>query len=161
MMHCVSTQKVWQVRKARIGDAAAIHRLVKTYSDKGALLPVSLSEVYERLRDFFVCECEGRIVGCGALRIVWDNLAEVRSLAVVSDMARQGVGRAIVEACLTEARALEVPRVFALTYEAEFFAKLGFEPVAKEKLPHKIWLDCVKCAKFPNCDEHAVIHEMR
>jgi len=149
------------VRKALMRDAPAIHRLIKAYADQGVLLPVSLAEVYERLRDFYVCEMDGEIVGCGALRVVWEDLAEVRSLAVREDRLRRGVGRGIAAECIKDARALGIPRVFALTYQPEFFAKLGFRPISKDRLPHKIWLDCVMCPKFPNCDEQALVLEAK
>ena len=148
------------VRKAQLKDAEAIHRLIEPYAEQGRLLPVSLAEVYERLRDFWVFVEGDEVLACGALRIVWEDLAEVRSLAVKEVETRRGIGTEVVTCCIEEARQYGIPRLFVLTYQPEFFLKLGFKPIAKEKLPHKIWLDCVKCAKFPNCDEQALLLEV-
>jgi len=148
------------VRRACVRDAGAVHALIKTYSDQGVLLPVPLAEVYERLREFYVYEQDGAVVGCGAARIVWEDLAEVRSLAVQEGRERRGIGRQIVQECIRDARALGLARVFALTYQPEFFKRLGFKPIDKEELPHKVWLDCVRCPKFPNCDEQALVLEV-
>ena len=103
------------VRKARMGDIRAIHALLMTSSADGLLLPRSLTDLYGHLRDFFVVEGDGATVGCGALSIIWENMAEVRSLAVAAHARRKGCGRLIVEACIAEARELDIHRLFALT----------------------------------------------
>lgn len=121
------------------------------------MLPRALNELYESIRDFFVYEIDGQIVGVCALRILWEDLAEVRSLAVLPEFQRSGIGRALVKRCLKEAVDLGIKRVFALTYRPDFFKKNGFVDIDKAKLPQKIWGDCLKCHKFPECDEHAVI----
>lgn len=144
------------VRKAVVGDVPAIHALVNHYARKEQMLPLSLGDVYDRLRDFFVCEDEGEVVACGALHVVWEELAEVRSLAVREDARGRGIGRRVFDACLCEAPGLGVRRVFVLTFVPEFFARLGMVSVSKEKLPHKVWADCVRCPRFPNCDEVAL-----
>jgi amino-acid N-acetyltransferase len=145
------------VRRARIPDAKAIHKLLITYAKDGMMLSRSLSEIYEAIRDFYVCEgSDGTVVGTVCLHICWEDLAEVRSLAVTEESSGRGIGRQLVEKCLEEARALGLKRVFALTYKPLFFQKLGFGEIEKAELPHKIWSDCIKCAKFPECDETAV-----
>lgn len=141
------------IRKARIPDAKAIHKLLVDYAREGLMLPRSLSEIYEGIRDFYVFEEQERVLGTVCLHICWEDLAEVRSLAVAGDCGRRGIGRRLVEACLEEARDVGLKRVFALTYQEEFFARLGFRHIEKSELPHKIWGDCLKCAKFPDCDE--------
>jgi len=146
-----------KVRKARVGDAAAIHKLVNHYARKELMLTLSLGMVYDRLRDFSVCEEDGQVVACGSLHVVWEDLAEVRSLAVREDMQRRGIGRALFHDCLRQAPELGVRRVFALTFVPEFFRKMGMTDVPKETLPHKVWADCVRCHRFPNCDEVALI----
>jgi amino-acid N-acetyltransferase len=88
---------------------------------------------------------------------MWEDLAEVRSLAVRDDRMGRGVGTELVEACISEAIVLGITRVFALTYKPVFFEKLGFQRVDKSELPHKIWSDCLKCSKFPDCDEVALV----
>ena len=148
------------IRKARLSDVKEIQRLVNFYADRGEMLPCSLSELYERVRDFYVFEDRGEIVGVSALHLSWEDLAEIRSLAVKEPYIRRGIGTDLVKACLEEAGSLGIRRVFALTYKPNFFQHLGFRLVDKSLLPHKIWTDCIKCVKFPECDEIAMIQEL-
>ena len=145
------------IRKARIKDVKAIQALVNAYADQGQMLPRSLNDLYENLRDFSVYEAEGSMRGVCALHISWDGLAEIRSLAVQKEMTGKGVGSSLVKECLRDAGELGATRVFVLTYQEGFFRKLGFEAVDKKDLPHKIWTDCLNCVKFPNCDESSLI----
>jgi amino-acid N-acetyltransferase len=144
------------VRDARIADAKQIHQLLLQFARQGEMLPSSLAEIYEFIRDFYVYEVDGKVVGTVRLHISWEDLAEIRSLAVETSQAGLGIGRQLVQSCLDEARALGVKKVFALTYKPVFFAKLGFAEIDKSELPQKIWRDCINCAKFPECDEIAV-----
>lgn len=148
------------VRVAGIHDAKVIHKLLMHYAKDGMMLSRSLSDIYEAIRDFFVYEENGEVVGTVCLSICWEDLAEVRSLAVAEGRVGSGVGRQLVESCLAEARRLGVRRVFALTYKPGFFEKFGFHQIEKSELPQKIWSDCIKCVKFPECDEIAVILEL-
>jgi amino-acid N-acetyltransferase len=148
------------VRKARVDDAPAIHALVNHYARKEVMLPLSLSMVYDRIRDFLVYETGGEVLGCCALHVVWEDLAEIRSLAVREDKARQGIGRALFSAGIADAPALGVNRLFALTFVPEFFRKMGMVQVSKDTLPHKVWSDCVRCPRFPNCDEVAMMADL-
>lgn len=145
------------IRKAVVGDVDKIQKLVNHLASRGTMLALSLSEIYEQIRDFSVAAEREKVLGACALHIVWDDLAEIRSLAVDTKLRRRGIGRALVESCLEEARQLQIHQVFALTYRPEFFRGIGFETVAKTRLPHKVWRDCLKCTKFPNCDETAVL----
>jgi len=145
------------IRKARMADVKAIQKLIAEYARKGDMLPRSLSDIYENLRDYFVFEDGGEVIGSAAIHIMWEDLAEVRSLAVQEGSMRRGVGTQLVEACISEAIVLGIARVFALTYKPEFFERLGFHRVDKAELPQKIWTDCLKCAKFPDCDEIALV----
>ena len=144
------------VRKARIPDVKVIHKLLLGYAQQGLMLSRSLADMYECLRDFYILEQDGQVVGAVALHICWDDLAEVRSLAVASSHERRGVGRQLVQACLDEARELGIKQVFALTYQPGFFEKMGFDFIEKSELPQKIWSDGLKCPKFPDCDEIAM-----
>lgn len=144
------------IRKAKLTDVKAIQQLVNQYADSGQMLPRTLNELYEHLRDFHVYEENKALVGVCALHVSWEGLAEIRSLAVRNDRARNGIGSKLVRCCLEEAAQLEVARVFVLTYQEGFFKKLGFAVVDKKELPHKIWTDCLNCVKFPNCDEIAL-----
>jgi amino-acid N-acetyltransferase len=138
----------------------AIVALVNETAQKGLVLPKSLNQVYQNIRDFIVYEESGQIVACAALHVLWEDLAEVRSLVVQTQRRGNGLGRQLVASLVKQARELGVPRVFALTYQQDFFTAVGFHPIAKEELPHKIWADCIDCVKFPNCDEAAVILEL-
>jgi amino-acid N-acetyltransferase len=149
------------IRKAKVQDIQAIKKLIEPYGKTGAMLPVSLSELYDRIRSFFLYENEvGSIVGVAALHISWDDLAEIRSIAVAKEYKKTGIGRKLIESCLTEAKDLGVGHVFVLTYIPEFFDKVGFKEVDKAKLPHKIWSECLKCVKFPECDETAMVRKI-
>jgi amino-acid N-acetyltransferase len=146
------------IRKARMSDVKGIHGLIAEYARKGDMLPRSLADIYENLRDYFIFEEDGgELVGSAAIHIMWEDLAEVRSLAVREGRMRRGVGTQLVESCISEAIMLGIERVFALTYKPAFFEKLGFHVVDKSELPQKIWSDCLKCSKFPDCDEVALV----
>lgn len=146
------------IRKALISDVKNIQQLINSFAGEGVVLPRSLSELYDNLRDYSVY-CHGTeetICGTCAIHVCWENLAEIRSLVVREDCGKSGVGKALVESCLAEAHTLGIRRVFVLTYKESFFEKLGFHTIDKADLPHKIWADCLKCAKFPDCDEVAM-----
>lgn len=148
------------IRKARINEAGQIHRILGHYAGQGILLPRSLSEIYEHIRDFFIVEDSsenGKITGVCSLDICWEDLAEIRSLAVMEDCQRRDYGALLVNICLEEAASMGIKKVFALTYVPDFFLKLGFKQIEKSALPHKIWADCLKCPKFPDCDEIAMM----
>ena len=148
------------IRKAQIADVKNIQKLLMTFANRGDMLSRSLSELYESLRDFYVDEEDGVILGAAALHIVWEDLAEVRSVAVNETAGRRGIGGRLVEACISEAREIGLQRIFCLTYKPDFFAKHGFRLVDKSELPHKVWGDCIKCPKFPDCDENAMILDL-
>lgn len=121
------------------------------------MLPRSLNNILENIRDFFVAETNKEIVGCVAAHVVWTDLAEIRSLAVSPDHSGSGIGSSLVREALKELAELGVRKVFTLTYTPEFFSKLGFVELEKQQLPHKIWKDCLDCSLFPDCDETAMI----
>ena len=131
-------------------------------AERGDLLPRSLSELFDNLRDIFVYRDDNKaeIIGTCSMHICWEDLAQIRSLVVREPYQGQGIGKKLVEACVSEALKLGLNRIFVLTYQVEFFHKLGFREVDKATLPHKIWADCLKCVKFPECDEVAMIYEI-
>lgn len=152
------------IRTARMDDIKAIYALLGHFANKGLLLGRSLSSLYDQLRDFLVYEESegpeaGQVIGCCALHVCWENLAEIRSLAIAESHHRRGVGRLLVNACLDEAKVLGINRIFTLTYQPGFFGKMGFQPIDKNELPHKVWSDCIHCPKFPDCNEEALIFE--
>jgi len=145
------------IRKAKIKDIKQIQDLIAGFAKKDIMLPRSLNELYENIRDFWVFDDKGKISGCCALHISWNDLAEVKSLAVARNKQGKGVGRDLVLACLAEAEVMGAKKVFALTYKPDFFKKLGFKRVKHDALPHKIWAECINCCKFPNCQEIALL----
>ena len=146
-----------EVRRPQIHDVPKMAAMINSFAAQGQMLPRSQHHLYRYLRDFAVATADGTVVGCGALSLTWEDLAEIRSLAVAREWQGSGVGRALVEALLAEARTLGLPQVFCLTYQQEFFERIGFHVVPHDSLPHKIWGDCLNCPKFPNCDEIAMI----
>ena len=148
------------IRKARIEDVKAIHGLLMHTEEHDALvLPRSFSQLYSHLRDFFVAlDDDNRVVGCCALSIIWDNLAEVRSLVVVPDYRGRKLGRKLVEACLSEAVTLGIYKVYTLTEQTGFFAHLDFRQEDMDTLNQKRFIDCITCPRFPDhCNEVAMV----
>ena len=149
-----------KAEKARIADILQIQKLVNHFAAKGEMLPRALSELYENVRDFYVVRSGEEVIGCAALHVFWLDLAEIRGVAVVEEMHNQGVGAVIIEACVDEARNLGINTIFCLTYRPGFFERFGFYQIDKKELPHKIWAECLRCPKFPDCDEIALIYPL-
>lgn len=151
------------LRKARIVDVKTIHRLINIAAGKGEMLSRSLMDIYGSLRDFYVFydEEKAQVAGVCAMNIIWENLAEIRSLCVEESYRGKGIGKILVEACISEAITLGLFKVFTLTYKKDLFARLGFREVDRATLPEKIWADCFRCPKYPDyCDETAMIMEL-
>lgn len=148
-----------QVEKAKITDIPQIHKLINGFADRGMMLARPLSDLYEDLRDFFVIREGKKLVGCAALAIAWEDLAEIRSVAVVEGAQKQGLGAQLVKACIQEAKDLGIKTVFCFTYRPAFFKEQGFVDIEKSELPRKVWTDCFRCPKFPNCDEIALVYK--
>lgn len=142
---------------ATIKDIPKIQKILEHYANQGLLLPRSLSDLYESIRDFVIYEEGSKIIGTSALHVCWEDLGEIRSLAVIPERTKKGIGGSLVNYCETEARRLGLQKTFTLTYQESFFTKLGYQKIDKDSLPHKIWRDCLQCVKFPNCDEIAMI----
>ncbi|MGQ9630346.1 MAG: N-acetyltransferase [bacterium] len=149
------------IRRATVADVKSMQELINYYADRGEMLHRSLSELYDNIRDFFICEEEGEFVGCCALHIWWDDLAEIRSLAVAPGRRSNSIGTRLLRHCLEDAKALRVERVFALTRRPGFFEKNGFVRIQLDELPQKVWGDCIKCVKFTDCDEEAMIYTVK
>ena len=145
-----------KVEKAKISEVPRIHKLVNTFAGRGEMLARPLSEIYENIRDFVVVRKGKSILGCAALHVMWSDLAEIKSVAVDEELQRQGIGNKLVNACLKDAEELGITTVFCLTYTPKFFEQLGLKEVEKMSLPQKIWTECYRCPKFPNCDETAM-----
>jgi amino-acid N-acetyltransferase len=147
------------IRKAIISDVRAIHGLLQLYGKRGELLPRPLTRIYDHLRDFtvFVDESSGKVLGCCALQFCWEDLAEIRSLAVHPDHTGRGIGKRLLEDAVSEAVRYQIRRLFTLTYRPGFFSQFGFEQIDRSELPLKIWGDCLLCVKFPDCDETAMM----
>lgn len=147
-----------KVEKAKIGDVPQIHWLVNHFAEKGEMLPRALSDIYENVRDYYVVREGDRVVACAALHIFWSDLAEIRAVTVSEDIQKQGIGACLVQACLEDAEELGIPEVFCLTYKPAFFENFGFHQLDKSELPRKVWVECYRCPKFPDCDEVALIY---
>lgn len=148
------------IRKATTADAKQIQKLIGSFADKGEMLPRSLNELYEHVRDYSVIELDNEIVACAALHVNWDDLGEVKSLAVSEDFQKRGFGRLLVDECKKEALVLGLSHLYTLTYQPEFFKKMGFTQVDKSHLPQKVWSECINCPKFPDCGEVALIYKL-
>jgi len=148
------------IRKATVNDVKQIFKLVNYYAKKNRMLPRSFNELYENVRDF-VIYLEGKTVyGCSALHVDWDDLGEIKSLAVAPSRIHRGIGTRLLRYCLGDAKQLKLKKVFALTYIPEFFEQFGFKLIDKQNLPHKIWSECIKCIHFPDCSENALLKEL-
>lgn len=157
----MTTTAEFRLLRASVADAEAIHDLVNTFARRGEMLPRTMSEVYQNLRDFYVMHDEqGRAVACAGLHILWADLGEIKSLAVREDLQGHQLGARIVDACVEEARGIGLKTAFALTYRPGFFEKLGFVQADVMTLPRKVWGECYRCPKFPTCDEIALVREL-
>jgi amino-acid N-acetyltransferase len=145
-----------EIQKAGVTDIRAMKALIDSFASRNLMLSRSLSAMYQNVRDYRICVDGGKIVGCVALHVMWEDLAEVKSLAVDETYHGKGIGKLLVDDALAEARALRLPRVFCLTYVPDFFGKCGFRRIDKATLPHSVWAECVNCSKFPDCDEIAM-----
>jgi amino-acid N-acetyltransferase len=150
-----------KVEKARISDVPQMHKLINYFAERDEMLPRSLSELYENIRDYFVVRQGERVVACTLMHVFWSDLAEIRSLAVAEDSQEQGIGAQLVKACLKEAEELGIATIFCLTYKPAFFEQFGFSQVDKMELPRKVWTECYRCPKFPNCDEVAMVYHLK
>ena len=150
------------IRKAILDDVNTIHALLQLYSKKGELLARPLSKLYDHLRDFWVFEDPEakKVVGCCALQFCWENLAEIRSLAVDPDFTGQGIATTLTERTIQEAFYFKIKDLFTLTYRPTFFERFGFSTIDKNELPIKVWADCIGCVSFPNCDEIALLKKL-
>ena len=146
-----------EIRAARMGDIPAMAELISYHAERGRMLHRSPAYLYERVRNFCVCQIDGAVVGCCGLEPVWNDLGELKSLAVREDLRRQGLGRALIETSLETARKIDIKQVFCLTRETKFFEKFGFVQIDRNKLPHKVWSDCVNCPIKAECDEIALL----
>lgn len=149
-----------EIRKAKVTDVQAINELINYYAEFDRMLFRSVSDIYENLQIFSVAEDNGEIVGCGALKVIWSDLGEVKSLAVAEGQKSKGIGRKLVDDITLQAKDMGLGRLFALTLEPDFFKKMGFDVVNKDELPMKVWSDCAKCPKQDQCDEIAVLKEI-
>jgi len=149
------------VEKARVSDVPQMHKLINFFAGREEMLPRSLAEIYENIRDFFVVRQDNRVVACVALHVSWADLAEIRSMAVAEEAQGQKIGSQLVEACLDEAEVIGIGTVFCLTYRPGFFERFGFAQVDKMELPRKVWSECFHCPKFPDCDEVALVRQSK
>lgn len=156
-----TSEQAVSMRKAVMSDVLRMQELINHYASTDIMLPKSLNQLYENLRDYSVLEKDGKIIGCGALHFFWEDLAEIRSLAVDHQEAKKGYGSVIVNELTKEAAKHEVSKVFCLTLAPKFFARLGFEEVQHSALPQKVYKDCINCVKLGKCDEIAMTKDAK
>jgi len=149
-----------KAERAKISDVPDMHKMINKFADEEQMLPRPLSEIYENIRDFYIVRRKGKVIACAALHVIWEDLAEIKSTAVNKKHQRKGIGRKLVEVCLKEAGELGISTVFCLSYKPEFFEACGFTRINKDQLPQKVWGECFRCPKFPNCDEVALTHNI-
>lgn len=150
------------IRKARMTEVPLIYKTLEISARNGELLPRSLGELYDSIRDFQVYIDEhGQLLGCCSLHPTWEDLGEIRSLVVSEEARKKGIGRSLVNRCLEEGRELGIQRIFVLTFNPPFFQRLQFVPISKSLLPHKIWAECIRCIHFPDCKEEALLLELQ
>jgi len=145
------------IRPAKVMDAKEIYQLVEYYANNKKMLHRSLNAIYENIQEFTVLECENKVIACGALHVSWEDLAEIKTLAVSGEYQRQGIGRKIVTYLQESAKNLGISKIFVLSFSPAFFTKLGYKIIPKETLPQKIWRECVNCHLFPDCGEIALL----
>jgi amino-acid N-acetyltransferase len=145
--------KNMEIRPAKVSDVKGMHAIVEHYANNKEMLHRSLNAIYENIQEFVVLERESKVIACGALHVSWEDLAEIKALAVGEEYKGQGIGTKIVEKLQENAKRLGIRKVFTLTFKPEFFKKLGYVEIPKEMLPHKIWSECVNCYLFPDCGE--------
>ena len=149
-----------KIRPAKVQDVKQMHRIIEFYADNKEMLHRSLNSIYENIQEYVVAEYKGKIIGCGALHVSWDNLAEVKALAVEKTYARQGIGTKIVKTLEQNALGLGIYTTFALSFKPEFFQRMGYEVISREVLPQKIWSECINCHLFPDCGEVPLIKDV-
>ena len=149
-----------KVDRARVSDATSMHQMINYFAGKGEMLPRALSDIYEDIREYFVVREGDQVIACVALHVTWVDLAEIRSLAVDEKARNQRIGSLLIQACLEEAEELGIPKVFCLVRKPSIFEKHGFQLMDKTELPQKVWAECYRCPKFPDCDEVAVIRRL-
>ena len=149
-----------KIRQAKVQDVKQMHKIIEFYADNKEMLHRSLNSIYENIQEYVVAEVKGKIIGCGALHVSWDNLAEVKALAVEKTYARQGIGTKIVKTLEQNALGLGIFTTFALSFKPTFFQKMGYEVISREVLPQKIWSECINCHLFPDCGEVPLIKDL-
>jgi amino-acid N-acetyltransferase len=160
-MMSIENESSITIRQAKATDVDHIYKLIKDNSDKGLMLPRTKYKIFSRLQGFVVLENESQeIIGCGALVILWGDLAEIQSLVIVRHKQGMGYGKKMVEVLIEKAASLNIPKVLALTYQIEFFSKMGFTIIDKDSIPRKIWGECLECPKLEYCDETAMIYHV-
>ena len=150
---------MFEIRKATVSDVPKIYSLINGFADSGEMLPRSLSELYDVIRSFSVAVPSDRpetLAGTCALHPCWEDLGEIRSLSVAREFQNSGLGRRLVEFCEVDGLDVGLHRIFVLTYVPDFFRRLDYRLIDKSELPQKIWADCFKCVKFPQCGEIAL-----
>jgi amino-acid N-acetyltransferase len=148
------------LRKARVTDVAAMHATINHYAAAQLMLPKTHLQLYENLRDYTVAVEGEEVLGCGALHIYWEDLAEIRAVAVRPGITQKGVGTRLVEQLIAEGRSFGLQQLFVFTYVPAFFGRFGFIQVEHRTMPLKVYNECFHCPKFNTCDEIAMVLQL-
>ena len=148
------------IEPATLRDMDSVHELVTSFANRNEMLHRPLSELYENFRDYFVVKDEGRVVACGSVHVVWNDLAEIKAVGVREEYQSQGWGKRMIAQCMEAAREMGIATVFVLTHKTGYYDQLGFEEINVTSLPRKVWGECLRCPKFPNCNEIAMVYHL-
>ncbi|MDR2860793.1 MAG: N-acetyltransferase [Elusimicrobiota bacterium] len=150
-----------KIRPAKVQDVKQIHSIVEYYADNKEMLHRSLNAIYENIQEFIIMEDKGKVIACGALHVSWEDLAEVKALAVSKGLIKKGIGSKITKKLEQNAKKLGIKKIFTLTFKPKFFEKLGYNEISRETLPHKIWSECINCHLFPDCGEVPLLKNLK
>ena len=150
-----------KIRHAKVSDAKTIQSMIAFYAEKKEMLPRSINDIYENIQEYVIAEDKNKVIGCCALHVSWDDLAEIKALAIAQNYQHKGIGTKLVKTLHKKALELGINKVFALTFKPKFFLNLKYTQISRESLPHKIWGECVKCPLFPDCGEVPLILELK
>ena len=148
------------IRKARVSDVENLLELVNGFAAQNLMLPRGPQYIFENIRDYAVIVDDRRIVACGSLHVLWNDMAEIRSMAIHPDYQKRGLGRRLADFLTEEAKQLRIKSIFTFTLSEDFFARLGFTRKLRDELPPKVWGECSRCPKYFKCDEVGMVLEI-
>ena len=150
-----------KIQRAALTDVPTIHALITPYADRNDMLHRPMSELYENIRDYLVIKQGDELLACASVHVLWSDLAEVKAVAVKEEYQSHGLGKMLMNRCFDDAREMGLATVFVLTHKMDYYAQFGFQQIDVMSLPRKVWGECLRCPKFPNCNEYAMVYHLR